>query len=42
MINKKKVAIEINGGLSKDNCDSYRIKQNDVIEIVTFIGGDNE
>ena len=40
MINKKKVAIEINGEvLSKDNYDSYRIKQNDVIEIVTFIGG---
>ncbi len=40
MINKKKVAIEINGEvLSKDNYDSYRVKQNDVIEIVTFIGG---
>ena len=40
MINKKKVAIEINGEvLSKDNYDSYWIKQNDVIEIVTFIGG---
>ncbi len=40
MINKKKVAIEINGEvLSKDNYDSYRIKQNDVVEIVTFIGG---
>ena len=40
MINKKKVAIEINGEvLSKDNYDIYRIKQNDVIEIVTFIGG---
>ena len=40
MINKKKVAIEINGEvLSKDNYDSYSIKQNDVVEIVTFIGG---